>query len=176
MIRPPQKERPSGSRRYARSGAHPQSSVNPPSAGGGFTLLEVMIALGVLGIALLALLALHHQNLQSVIRAQDLSRAAMLAQGLMSEAEVERFPNPGVTSGNFERLYPRLYPYFHWRRAVEASPMFPDLRTVEITVFYGPRFRRSFTLTEFLHNPQPPGALLSGPGPTGPQPMPPPPQ
>ena len=41
----------------------------------GFTLLEVLIAIAVLGIALLALLSLEHQDLQSVIRGQEDSRA-----------------------------------------------------------------------------------------------------
>lgn len=129
----------------------------------GFTLLEVMIAVGVLGIAMLALLSLHDQNLQSIIRAQDLSRAAMLAQGLMTEAELARFPNLGKTSGDFEKLYPRAYPNFRWQRAVEASDMFPDIRKVEIAVLYGPRFRNSFSIVEFLHNPEP----MPPPGPGG---------
>ena len=45
-----------------------------------FTLLEVMIAIAFIGIAMIALMGLHRQDLESVIRAQDLTRAAMLAQ------------------------------------------------------------------------------------------------
>ena len=61
-----------------------------------FTLLEVMIAVAFIGIAMLALLSLHQSNLQSVIRGQDLTQASMLAQQLMSTAEVERFPMPAA--------------------------------------------------------------------------------
>ena len=51
----------------------------------GFTLVEVMVAIAILGIAMLGLLGLHHQSLQSVIRAQDTTRAAMLAQAVMTQ-------------------------------------------------------------------------------------------
>jgi type II secretion system protein I len=121
-----------------------------------FTLLEVMIAVAFIGIALLALLSLHHSNLQSVIRGQDLTRAAMLAEAVMTQAEMERFPPPGSTRGDFSQIYPGQYPNFHWQRSVDASPLFPDVCRVEVRVFYGPRLRRSFDLIEFMHNPIPP--------------------
>jgi general secretion pathway protein I len=163
-------------RSLCRAAARRTAETRPPAnPGGGFTLLEVMVALGVLAIALLALLALQHQDLQSVIRTQNLTRAATLAQTVMTQAELERFPPLGVTRGNFDSIYPRLYPNFRWQRKVEESGMFPDVRKVEVTVFYGRRSSQSFTLIEFLHNPEP---LEAAPpqGALGPQVMPPPPQ
>jgi general secretion pathway protein I len=121
----------------------------------GFTLLEVMLAMAVLGIALLALLALHHQSLQSVIHGQDVTRAAALAQAVMSAAELERFPNPGVTKGNFQSLFPDEYPNFTWEQIVSLSGAFPDVCKVQVIVFYGPKQSKSFSLTEFMHNPIP---------------------
>jgi general secretion pathway protein I len=121
----------------------------------GFTLLEVMLAMAVLGIALLALLALHHESLQSVIHGQDIAQAAQLAQAVMSAAELERFPDPGVTKGNFQSLFPDEYPNFKWERIVTLSGVFPDVCKVQVTVYYGPKQSRSFSLTEFLHNPIP---------------------
>jgi type II secretion system protein I len=121
-----------------------------------FTLLEVMIAVAFIGIALLALLSLHHTDLQSVIRAQELTRAAMLAQGLMSEAELERFPAPGQASGDFSHMYPGQYPGYRWQREVEPVPISPYLCRVDIRVLYGPKFSRTFSLTEYMHDPLPP--------------------
>jgi general secretion pathway protein I len=121
----------------------------------GFTLLEVLIAIAVLGIALLALLSLEHQDLQSVIRGQEISRAAMLAQAMMTQAELERFPPLGTTSGNFDRMYSGQYRNFRWARSVQPSPTFRDLRMVEIQVLYGPRFGRTYSVVEFMHNPLP---------------------
>jgi general secretion pathway protein I len=121
----------------------------------GFTLLEVMIAIAILGIALLGLLGLHHQSLQSVIRAQDITRSAMLAQAVMTEAELERFPDIGATRGDFQASFPVQYRDFRWERVVESSGTFPDIREVKVVVFYGPAMNHTFMLTEFLHNPNP---------------------
>jgi len=125
----------------------------PSSA--GFTLLEVMIALAVVGIALVPLLMLHRQSIRSIIRSRETTCAALLAQEIMTRAELEKFPPLGVSSGDFQGFHPGLYPNFRWQRKVEPTPIFPDLRKVTVSVAYGPRFRRSFTLVEFLHNPLP---------------------
>ena len=121
-----------------------------------FTLLEVMVAMAILGIALLGLLGLHHQSIQSVIRAQQTTRASMLAQAVMTEAELERFPELGRTSGNFEASFPGEFKDFRWERAVEASGMFPDVRKVKVLIRYGPTLSQSFSLVEFVHSPIPP--------------------
>jgi general secretion pathway protein I len=151
----------------------------PPSncwkGSAGFTLLEVMIAIAVLGVAMLALLSLHDTNLQSVMRGQELSTASSLAQSLMTNAEIERVPMMGSTRGDFQRLFPGAYRNFRWERTVEMSAMFPDIRKVQVIVFYGPRFRRNFSLVEFLHDPTPqitqgqqvPGGGLGQPPPGG---------
>jgi type II secretion system protein I len=127
----------------------------PQTFASAFTLLEVMIAVAFIGIAMLALLSLHHSGMQSVGRARELTEASMLAQALMADAEQARFPDPGRLSGDFERLYPGLYRNFRWQRTVEQSPKFPDVRRVRVEVFYGARFRRRFVLSEFIHNPLP---------------------
>lgn len=127
----------------------------------GFTLLEVMIAVAFIGFAMLALLSLHHSGMQSVARARELTQAAMLAQALMTDAEQTRFPEPGQLTGDFQKMYPGQFVNFRWQRIVEQSWEFPDIRRVRITVFYGPGFRRTFVLIQFMHNPLPqlpPGA------------------
>ena len=134
------------------------------TAAAAFTLLEVMIAVAFIGIALIALLALQHTDLQSVIRGQDLTRAVMLAQALMSQAELERFPEPGQTRGNFSHLYPGDYQNFRWQRVVDQSPLFPTVERVRISITYGAGGRRHFELTEFMHNPALPNPSLSAQG------------
>jgi general secretion pathway protein I len=128
----------------------------PQKLRSGFTLLEVMIAVAFIGIAMLALLSLHQSNLASVIRAQDLTRAAMLAQQLMSTAEAQRFPPPGQTRGDFDHDFPGQYPNFRWERTVDLLPQFPDVRRIRVTVLYGRHLDRHFSLLEFMHNPSPP--------------------
>jgi type II secretory pathway pseudopilin PulG len=127
-----------------------------------FTLLEVMVAVAFIGFAMLALLSLHHTGMQSVSRARELTQAAMLAQALMTDAEQTRFPDPGRLIGDFQKLYPGQYANFRWQRIVEQSQEFPDIRRVRITILYGPGFRRTFVLTEFMHNPLPQLRLPGG--------------
>jgi type II secretion system protein I len=121
-----------------------------------FTLIEVMVAIAILGIALVGLLGLHHQSLQSVIRAQQTTRAAMLAQAVMTEAELERFPELGSSRGDFEASFRGEFRDFRWERMVVASGMFPDVRKVMVAIHYGPGFTQTFSLVEFLHSPIPP--------------------
>ncbi len=114
-----------------------------------------MVAIAILGIALMGLLGLQHQSIQSVIRAQQSTRASMLAQAVMTEAELERYPDLGRSSGDFESSFPGEFQDFRWEREVAASGMFPDVRKVKIVIRYGPKLEQSFSLVEFLHSPVP---------------------
>jgi type II secretory pathway pseudopilin PulG len=115
-----------------------------------------MVAIAILGIALVGLLGLHHQSIQSVIRAQQTTRAAMLAQAVMTQAELERFPDLGSTRGDFEASFRGEFRDFRWERMVVASGVFPDIRKVMVAIHYGPGFTQTFSLVEFLHSPIPP--------------------
>ena len=79
----------------------------------------------------------------------------MLCQTIMTQAELEQFPQLGVTKGNFEGYFPGQYQKFRWERDVLESGIFPDVRKVRVMVFYGPKFSRTFSITEYLHNPVP---------------------
>jgi len=72
---------------------------------------------------------------------------------VMTQAELQRYPDPGKTQGNFDQLFPGQYPNFQWQQVVEESGIFPDVRKVRVIVFYGPRLDHAFGITEFLHNP-----------------------
>jgi type II secretion system protein I len=134
-----------------------------------FTLIEVMVAMAILGIALMGLLSLHHQSMQSVIRAQQETRASMLAQAVMTEAELERYPDLGTTSGDFQASFPGEFPNFQWERIVTESGIFPDVRKIKVIVAYGPKLSQSFALVEFMHSPVPldPSQLQGLPPATG---------
>jgi len=127
----------------------------------GFTLLEVMVAIGILGLALVGLLGLQHQSIQSVIHAQQETRASMLAQAVMTQAELERFPDLGYSSGDFNSSFPGEFPDFQWERDVAASGIFPDVRKVKVVVHYGPGFTQNFALIEYMHSPIPPDTTTS---------------
>lgn len=102
----------------------------------GFTLLEVLVAVAVLGLALVSLLSLHVRNIDLIGRDQRITEATLLARALMSEVESGPFPDLGVESGDFEVDYPERYPDLRWEREVTPTPV-PNVREVRVRVFRG---------------------------------------
>jgi len=73
----------------------------------GFTLLEVMIALAVISIALIALLGSQSQGLSLANESRFNTTASFLAQGKMAEIEaITDQRDLGSDSGNFEDEFP----------------------------------------------------------------------
>ena len=52
----------------------------------GFSLLEVMVALAILGIALVSIFQLFSLNLRSTLKAEDYSKAIFYARSMLDEA------------------------------------------------------------------------------------------
>lgn len=67
----------------------------------GFTLLEVLIAVTILGVAIVSLLGLQARNLRLVSEAGDISVAGSLASQLIAAAHVDRLLTEGVSKGSF---------------------------------------------------------------------------
>jgi general secretion pathway protein I len=102
----------------------------------GFTLLEVLVAVAVLGLALVSLLGLHVRNIDLIARDQRVTEATLLARALMTEVETGPFPDLGATDGDFELDYPDRYPDLRWEREVLTTPI-PNVREVRVRVFRG---------------------------------------
>lgn len=102
----------------------------------GFTLLEVLVAVAVLGLALVSLLALHVRNLDLIARDARVTEATLLARDRMAEIAAEPFPDLGVTEGDFELEYPDRYPGLRWETEVLPAPV-PNIREVRVRVFRG---------------------------------------
>ncbi len=100
----------------------------------GFTLLEVLVAVAVLGLGLISLLGLHVRNLDLLDRDQRMTDATLLARQIMTEAELEGFPDIGREEGDFDGWYPARYPDLRWEREVIELPV-PGLREVHVRVY-----------------------------------------
>ena len=107
-----------------------------PAADTGFTLLEVLVAVTILGVALVSLLGLHVGNLARLGENQRITEATLLAQGLMTEIESGPPASLGSEQGDFEETYPERYPDLGWERAVLTTPL-PDLREIRVRVYRG---------------------------------------
>ena len=67
----------------------------------GFTLLEVLVAVAIVGAALVMLLRLHLLSLDATLASQDLTTAVLLAEGKMATFMAES-PNEGEDQGQFD--------------------------------------------------------------------------
>jgi len=91
----------------------------------GFTLLEVLVALVVLAVGIVALERLLGQSVAGVAADAELTRAMLEARALLAEAEV-RPPEPGTTTGTRAGLT-----FERWVGRTAA----PALREVRVRVF-----------------------------------------
>ena len=67
----------------------------------GFTLLEVLVASAILGVAVVTLLGLHARNLQLSAETGELTIAATLASDVLAAARIDTALEDGVTHGGF---------------------------------------------------------------------------
>jgi general secretion pathway protein I len=105
----------------------------------GFTLLEVMIAVAIIGIALVAVLGSQSQSLSLASEAKFNTTAALLAQGKMAEIETESMENLSSDSGDFGEDFPN----YHWEYTVSSLSIagveqaLDFLRQIDLTVYWG---------------------------------------
>ncbi len=116
----------------------------------GFSLLEVMVALAVVGIALVSLLALQNRSLLMHGEVRHLTQATLLARELMNEriarGDVPEQPQQEQFAEPFER--------YGWRLEREPTPL-PGVYKVQVTVFWGePADNDAVTLASFMLEPE----------------------
>ena len=71
----------------------------------GFSLLEVMVALAILGIALVAIFQLFSINLRSTQKAEDYTKAIFYARSMLDEAYSFADPSDKSASEEYEDKY-----------------------------------------------------------------------
>ena len=118
-----------------------------PATGGlsqrGFTLLEIIVAFAVLGLALTLLLGTLSGGTRQVRWAADSGRAALLAQSLLDQAGVGEVLQPGRRVGEFEdgryRWVLDVAPYVDRSRppARMVDAFAPQLLQLQLTVSWG---------------------------------------
>jgi len=126
----------------------------------GFTLLEILVAVAILGVALVSLLGLHARNLRLFAESQDVTVAGLLASRLAAETQSGAFPAVGAESGTFvgfdeepslefgERSGGNLATRFSWRRDVESTGL-ENLRRVRVAVYAGAETEESTPVVAF---------------------------
>lgn len=152
----PRPERGNEKRAVRRDRATPPSGRAGGGAAvsgtGGFTLLEVMIAMAILAIALVAVFSSQAQSISMVGDARLTTTAALLAQAKMAEYELDAPDALGSASGDFGEDFPD----YEWRAEVGDEAAL--LRRIEITVT-NTRLERDNTYRLLLYR-----ASYRGPG------------
>lgn len=102
---------------------------------GGFTLLEVLIAMAIIATALVSLLSLQSRSIKMMESAEMLEGARMLAEKVMSEGELKGVPGGEVKgeAGHYRWLLTeiRLTP----EKMPEGVPLLPG-RQLSLDIFW----------------------------------------
>jgi len=104
----------------------------------GFTLLEVMVAVAILGIAMTTLHYGQAQGIRAQARSQNMILATMKAMDLMYRVNFTQFeellPRTGESrEGTFEPPYE----FLHWKIRVEENEYTPEILNVFLAVTWG---------------------------------------
>ena len=92
----------------------------------GFTLVEIAIAIAILGVAMTTLIALQSRFVVNYIKDRELTRAVLVAQYIMTMIEVQKTdPEVGDTSGDLETLLEE-HGYFDGKEGVETKEVFKN--------------------------------------------------
>lgn len=108
----------------------------------GYTLLEVVIAFGVLALALTLLLGILSNSSRQVRWSSDAGRAALLAESLMDGLDIEGPPREGRRDGVLEDgRYRWMLDVRRWRDPAlppgPVDPAAPRLMQLELTLEWG---------------------------------------
>ena len=103
----------------------------------GFTLLQFMVAVAVLGIAMTTILYGQAQSLRAQARSQNVTLATMMATERLEDVlTVDRNQLPGVGESE-EGVFDPPYDFLHWTLRVEENEMLPEMiRDVHLTVYW----------------------------------------
>lgn len=111
---------------------------------GGFTLLEVLLAIGILALAMPILLGLRNWDLNLHSRAADITAATMLAQEKLIESELLPVYPVGETTGDFRDPPPGYQmpgdianraDRYRWKRVITTTAL-PAVREVKIQILW----------------------------------------
>jgi len=112
------------------AGERRDSPPAPLSPAGGFTLLEVMIALAILSGVIIIALVSYNYHLSLAARNRDRVVATLLGRERIDE--IELFGPPRKKSGDFGERLPR----FTWQFTTTKETRIEGLDILEVTVFW----------------------------------------
>ena len=115
---------------------------------GGFSLLEIIISMGLIAIALLAVFRLQAQNVTLLSEARFMTVATYLAQDRLSRILSQGRLTPDSNSDEFGEDYPN----FRYREEISEVEEFDNLFRVEVSVMEEEeRVIRDFSVETYVY-------------------------
>ncbi len=111
---------------------------------GGFTLLEVMIALAVISISFIVLLQAQNANMVRSAHADRMVRAALIGEKMLAEVD----STGDLAEGEWEGEEEADKILFFWTKRIEPSPV-GELKKVTVTVGWEGEEESPFTLETY---------------------------
>lgn len=130
----------------------------------GFTLLEVLVATVIMGIAVTSLIVGLSQSVKNASRLSDYDRSATLARNKMNELLLDvDLPFDGEVDGQFDKTAGWRAVISPFEQPPQAGPGTPILQRIALEVWWQPEngTRRSMQLAAYRPTriPVPPAAL-----------------
>lgn len=97
-------------------------------------LLEVVLALGILLMSMVALGGQFYTAVQTADRSERLTQANMLAEAKLAQLDIGAIPIEVESDGDFGKLFPGYF----WRITIEPHEDLPDLFLVLVEILYAP--------------------------------------
>ncbi len=102
----------------------------------GFTLLEVMVAVMILGFVIVSLLGLKNRSMQDVMLAERMTSATLLAKRVMTETLAPAGMGSQLAPMEDEGEFPEPeFKDFTWKKIVAPTPL-PTVMEVRVAVLW----------------------------------------
>jgi general secretion pathway protein I len=113
------------------------ASCSRPASCRGFTLLEVMVALGIMAVVLVSVYRLQSQTIMMSMESRFATQAPLLAQSALAKLESDTEHELASAQGDFGREFPG----YQWKITVEdmasgalGADFSRDLKRIEVLV------------------------------------------
>jgi general secretion pathway protein I len=107
------------------------SMTTNPTGNEGFTLLEILVAMALMTVALLAVFKLQAQNLDLLSEANSMTAEICLAQDLLARVGALNQLESGEKSGKLSDEFPLL----NYREAISADPSLKGFYRVKVEIW-----------------------------------------
>jgi general secretion pathway protein I len=117
----------------------------------GFTLIEIIFAVAIVGIALIPLIGLQIKTIHLQQVTDRIEEATLLAQEKMTEKMLEITSNPSVSQYYDEGDFEEDFDTYHWEYTLSTTDADSLLR-IDLTVFWNQEDKKnhSITLSSFV--------------------------